>query len=259
MATIPKHFEEAFPWITQSTSKVKVNAPGTKWIEKEIIRAIFRDTILISPDTSTHNPCQQLIKTLGVLEKDLQVCYIKKVANYLAEAAIDTPLPVAKQAWLNDVNTTVKKLTLLLKQEPKQNLPKNWNNLFTLTAQIIKHINVTDKQELSKVSGALKEANLIWDIKSKAAHGNTDLVAILNLVSKESKGLADTNAMSYYKYPQTFFEEIRKDNTLFLAYQRRAIRAITIVNKEYFGKPYETLTALRHHPCAHIPIQGVVC
>ncbi|MDD5384547.1 MAG: hypothetical protein PHG89_06675 [Gallionella sp.] len=236
-AMLPKHFKEEFPWITKPTSKIKVKAPGTYWLEKAVIHAIFR-----APDNEFDDPRTNLLKSIGDMGKDTQVSYIKTTAKHLAEAIIDTPLPSARQEWLNDVNATTKKLTLLLKQEQKKNLPENWNNLFSLVSQVLSHSHVTDDTELTKLVETLKEANLIGGIKGKA-HGTVDFVSILDLITHESKALSGKSAIAYYKYPQTFFEEISIDNQLLLAYQRKAIQAITTVNQEHFGKPYDALTA----------------
>ena len=264
MKTIPNHFKEAFPWIEKPTSNMKVDvALSTIWLEKEIIRLIFEAPVkkldasqVIKPDTpqikkpdtfTVHKLDDCRITLIKSLETELpnaeaQINYIKAVAKCLAEAVIVTPLPKATQDWLNDINASTKKLTSLLKQEDKKNLPANWNNVYSLVSQVLKDSNISDNPLLLKIHAVLKETNLAPETRSQT-HGKADLIAILNLVGLESKSLAAACAIKVHKYPQTFFEKIFKDNKLFLAYQRKAILEIAMVNQEYFSKPYDALTS----------------
>jgi hypothetical protein len=191
-------------------------------MEKEIVCLIFRPPV--NPLDDFRLP---LIKSLGALGHEAQVSYIKIIAKCLAESVFVVPLPKKTQGWLNDVNKAAITLTRLVEPKHKNNPPTNLNSLFPLVAQALKSGNVSSHQIPSKVSGALK----------------TDLVSILKLVSQESKELSGKNAIAFYRFPQTFFEEISTDKTLYLEYQRKAIQAIAAVNneQEHFGKPYDAL------------------
>lgn len=241
MVTIPKHFEEAFPWIVKAPSKIKVSAPTTEWMEKEIVRLIFNPPVNQMEDFRP-----RLIKSLGKFGQEAQVSYTKVIAKCLAEAVIDTPQSKTTYLWLKDVNVAAKRLCSLLSGESKPPLPANWDNLFLIVKQIIKseaeEFGYPDSDDLVN---SLRKENLRWRDRKGALEkrGRTDLVAILNLVLAQSNELAGKNAIAFYRYPQKFFEEISTDNTLFLDYQRRAIRSIAAVNQVHYGKPYDAMTA----------------
>lgn len=243
MKKIPIHFSEAFPWIERPASKMKVSvALSTAWLEKEIIRLIFR-----APENDNDDQRSPLITALKKLDNGKQVSYLIDVAKRLTDAVIDTPLPNKISVQLKEINKEVKNLTFSLNALPKKNLPSSWNDFFFLGIQLIDKTDNSVNPKLSNVRGALKKArmNLEGEITPKAreTHGQLDLVAILNLVALESKKLANANAIAFYKFPQTFFEEISTDNTLFLAFQRRSVQSIAAVNHEYFGKNYDAITA----------------
>ena len=242
---IPENFVVAFPWIMKPISKLKVSSPDTVWLEREIIRIIFnpKDELQITTD----DPRYRLIKSLESEECDenSQVGYIKNVAKCLADAAVKTPLPKNTQDWLKDVNKKTKALLPLLRGIPKKSQPLHWNNLFSLNIELLNDTIQLDNSQKIKVKNILKEANRSGAISTLDAetHGVLDLVAILSLITKQSKELATKSAIEFYKYPQTFFNGISTDSTLFLEYQRLAIHAITLLNKSQFSKPYDSLTS----------------
>ncbi len=233
MVTIPQHFKDEFDWIIRPRSNLKVQALTTRWLGKEIIYLIFR-----TPENKLDDLRVPIIKALHTLSIEKQICYIKTIAKHLADAAITTPLPTDTRGWLNDVCKSAKELHRLLSGKHKKQLPGNWNNLCSLIIQIIKKESKLNLPFPEELLASLKKENL-----KVRAKGNTNLTSVMNLVIDESKALTDKKAMAFYKFPQTFFEEISKDNPLFLSYQRNAIQAISKVNQEYFDKPYDALTA----------------
>lgn len=238
MATIPKHFKEAFPWISKSPSKIRIASKSAQWLEQEIVYEIFRN-----PKIKELDPRNALFHSLEKLCVEDQVNYINAVAKCLADAMIETPLPSKTELWLQEVNAAVKKLRSLLGEKSKQHLPASWNNLYSVVIQIIRAEESPGLPIPEGLLGGLKKENLRKRPDTLDKHGMTDLVAILNIMSRESKDLASMNAIAYYKFPQAFFEGISSDNSLFLAYQRKAILAIAAVNQEYFKKNYDALTA----------------
>lgn len=238
MATIPKHFKEAFPWISKSPSKIRIASKSAQWLEREIIYEIFRN-----PKLKELDPRNALFHSLEELCVEGQVNYINAVAKCLADAVIETPLPRRTIRWLKGVNAAAKKLRLSLLETPKQHLPASWNNLISIVIQIIRAEALQGQPISEGLLGALKKENLRKRADALDKHGMTDLVAILNIMSGESKDLSGLSAIAYYKFPQAFFEGISDDKSLFLAYQRMAILAISAVNQAHFEKPYDTLTA----------------
>lgn len=238
MATIPKHFKEAFPWVSKPPSKMRIASKSAQWLEQEIIYEIFRN-----PKIKELDPRNALFHSLEELCVEGQVNYINAVAGCLADAVIEMPLPSKTERWLQEVNAAAKRLRLLLRETSKQHLPASWNNLISIVLQIIRAEASQGHPISDGLLGALKKENLRKRVDALDKHGIIDLVAILDIVSSESKDLATMNAIAYYKFPQAFFEGISSDKSLFLAYQRKAILAIAAVNQEHFEKSYDTLTA----------------
>ncbi len=241
MMTIPNHFKIAFPWILRQQTKLNINSPSTYFIEKEIIRIIFNP-----PDNELYDPRDDLINSLTHLNDiNKETEYIKSSANCLAHSAAVTPLPKEIQCWLNDVEKKAKILSRLISQKPKRKLPLDWNNLTSIVSRIENNEYHSDHSKSKSISHILKKKNSKshTEIKSSTDHGHSDLVAILNMASNDSKALSNQPAMKYFKYPKIFFKEILSDKTLLLEYQRNSIIAISKINEQYFGKPYDSLTA----------------
>lgn len=242
---IPKHFKNAFPWIVKPISNIKVSSSDTVWLEREIVRIIFNP--IEEPQDAQDDHRLMLINSLKTqcYDEAIQVSYISAVAKCLAGAVIETPLPKNTQNWLSDVNKQAKNLMLSLKEVHKKNLPSHWSNLFSLNIDLLNDNQLLESPQKLKLKNALKEASRNGVISKIEAenHGKLDLVAILNLLSKQSKELAGKRAIEFYKYPQTFFNEISADNTLYLSYQRSAIQAIALLNQTQFNKPFDALTS----------------
>lgn len=237
---IPEHFKQAFPWVSERKSNIHAYSQSTKWHEKEIISLIFRDS-----DEMLNDPRLPLFKALSSMDKNLQVKYIKSVAKCLAEAVMATPLPNWKEELLGDVKKDAKRLSSLLRKKPKERLPLNWGDCIFLIMEVIKRSNASGNSELTDLSNVLKDVQrklVLLNLNAKV-NVKIDLASILSLVSEQSKELAGQPAIEYYRYPQEFFNQIITDKTLYLAYQRKGIIAITSINHDYFSKPYDALTA----------------
>lgn len=241
---VPKHIRDAFPWISSQPPSIKFSTRGVKGkalLEKEIIRIIF------SPPVNELDDFRKtLIKSLKKYPEDRQVIYIKAVANCLANEVLNTPLSIEPKVWLNDVNQATLTLRGLVRQKPKNHLPAELNNMFSMVSQIVRteisqgHVfSIQQEQILSSADEKL----LFKDKADSEAHGISDFVAILNLVHHRTKALMGGNAIDFFKFPQTFFSEIAGDSNLSLEYQRRAVSGIGKVNQEYCGKRYPSLTA----------------
>lgn len=242
---IPKHFEISFPWIVKPISNVKVSSNNTVWLERQIIRAIFT-----SEKTQNFEQDDYRIKLTNSLKAECpdegkQVDYIKAVAQCLADAVIETSLPTSTQEWLKDLSKLSRKLARRLKVGPKENLPSKWNNLFSLSIELLNDSQLNKTPKKLELENALRLANRTGVISKEEAgtHGMLDLVAVLNLLSTQSKDLAEKTAIDVYRYPQTFFKEISSDKTLYLDYRRQAIRVIALLNQEYFNKTFDALTS----------------
>ena len=243
---IPEHFKVAFDWIDKPKSNTKVRSPNTVWLEKEITYLIFNPPE--EPPEAQDDYRHMLIKSLEHEKcfEGAQVSYIRDVVKCLAKAVIATPLPNERKVWLGEVNKQTKKLALILKEKPnsKSELPLNWKSLFALNIEAINDSQI-ESSKLTEISSALRTANMFQDyLKGKQdAHGILDLVAVLNLLNKQSKMLSEMSAIKFYKFPQTFFKEISNNKTLFLAYQRSAIQAISAVNQKSLGATHDAVTA----------------
>lgn len=238
---IPEYLLTTFDWLDKPKSGLHV-ANDAKWLMREIIYIIFNSESTLDKKDDSRVLFLNSLKNTGCSETE-QVQYVNDIAECLAKAVKDTPLPKEKKVWLGEVSAQTKKLNLLLKEIPKNELPLNWGNLLSLTRDAISASELKGTV-LEDIQESLKNGNLYGALsKTKQAHGLIDLVAVLNLLNEQSKKLSSKSALDFYMYPQKFFRAIADDKTLLLAFQRSGILAISKTNKAYFGMPHDTLTS----------------
>jgi hypothetical protein len=193
---------------------------------------------------------EMLVEQLLGYSAELQIEYLKRVAQAIQIAITNLPLPKHTQQWLADIYTTSLKLENLLLKGPKRDtshkdggiqwspssLPAKWRRPSLLLRSALKregkNTEITDR--------AFARLNLAINPTHRGA---ITAINIIREIRLDTEQLESARLSEYSTGTEQNYNLIKQDKTLYLEFRRRVIYSLSTIHAELFNEPCDALTA----------------